>query len=365
MGLAEPAQLPTVVVGDIDRGGVFAAFYGTLALLDPRDQALISAFVINKFRGDIELLKPGIETLTRLTGRPTLGVVPWQLEVWLDSEDNVPYGLVRAPSPGEPEWLHVVVLRLPHTSNATDVDALASEPGVRVLFTAETRDLANADLIVIPGTKSTVDDLEWVIQRGFADAIRVHVAMGKPLIGLCGGFQMLVEQINDQVESGRTNVEGLGLLPLGVTFDSVKQVRRCSGVALGAPVSGYEIHHGYVADSSPEVRPFITLANGTHEGAISQDGNVFGTHWHGIFESDEFRGAFLREVARLAERGDAPNVPQIHYASTRQRMLDLLGDLVEEHLDTDALWKLIERGAPSDLPILRPALLHADTGLYS
>ncbi len=263
MGLAEPAQLPTVIVGDINRGGVFAAFYGTLALLDQRDQALVSAFVINKFRGSPDILQPGIETLAGLTGRPTIGIVPWQLDMWLDSEDTVPYGFVRAmPHVGD-EWLRVVVIRLPRISNATDIDAIAGESGISVLFTANPRDLATADLVVIPGTKSTVFDLEWIVQQGFADAIRKHAAAGGPVIGLCGGFQMLCKQIDDSVESGLTGVTGLGLFPFHVAFDSAKQVRRSTGIALGVPVSGYEIHHGYVTNPSPEVKPLITRADGS------------------------------------------------------------------------------------------------------
>jgi adenosylcobyric acid synthase len=208
------------VVGDIDRGGVFASFYGTLALLDRDDQALLSAFVINKFRGDRQLLQPGIDSLTALTGRPTLGVVPWHADVWLDAEDSLAYGRVLG-RPGPPrgrQWLRVAVVRLPRLSNATDVEALAGEPGVQVRLTVEPADLADADLVVLPGTKSTVDDLDWLRDNGLADAVTAHAAAGKPLLGICGGFQMLARRINDEVESNRGDVAGLGLLPVEVAF---------------------------------------------------------------------------------------------------------------------------------------------------
>ncbi len=358
MGLAVPAQLPTVVVGDINQGGVFAAFLGTLALLSPQDQALISGFVINKFRGNETILQPAIQTLKELTGRQTFGIMPWHADIWLDSEDSVPYGLVR-PSSG-PEWLRIAVIRLPHISNATDIDPLIAEPGVRVIFTTNPLDLANVDLVLIPGTKSTVNDLEWLIKQGLTDAILAHSAAGKPIMGVCGGFQMLGEQIDDLVESGRTAVAGLGLLQIRIEFSPAKCVQRTSGFALGTRISGYEIHHGYVSASSPDVKPFITYADGTHEGAVSPDGQIIGTHWHGIFDSDEFRNAFLRDVARLCKRENIPRGSQTHYMSVRQRSIDLLGDLVERHLDTDLLWELIEGGAPENLPILKTSLSMAD-----
>jgi adenosylcobyric acid synthase len=354
MGLAQAAQLPVVVVGDIDRGGVFAALYGTLALLDPADQALLSAFVINKFRGDPRLLQPGVDRLTALTGRPTLGVLPWNVDIWLDAEDSLAYGRVLG-RPGAPlgsEWLRVCVVRLPHISNATDAEALASEPGVQVRLTVEPAELADADLVVLPGTKSTVEDLDWLRERGLDRAVRRHVAADKPLLGICGGFQMLGRCIHDEVESRRGSVAGLGLLPVEVTFARDKAVGRSRGTAWGLPVRGYEIHHGYASYTEPGSAPLITLAGGVGEGTVSAAGTVFGTHWHGVFESDEFRRAFLTRAARLAGRVGFRVAPGTRFVAVRDRMLDLLGDLVEQHVDTGALWRLIERGAPGGLPYL-------------
>jgi adenosylcobyric acid synthase len=356
MGLARAAGLPVVLVGDIDRGGVFAALYGTVALLDAEDQALLSAFIINKFRGLPSLVAPAVDALTRFTGRPTLGMLPWNPDIWLDAEDSMAYGRVLG-RPGPPrgsEWLRVAVVHLPHLSNATDAEALASEPGVQVRFTVEPGELADSDLVVLPGTKSTVADLSWLRSTGLAGAITAWAQTGRPLVGICGGFQMLATRIRDDVESGRGEVAGLGLLPVAVEFAPDKTVARTSGTAWGEPVRGYEIHHGRVSEVAPGTTPLITLPDGSGEGAISGEGNVFGTHWHGAFESDGFRRAFLAKAAALAGRRGFRAAPDTTFAALRERYVDLLGDLVEEHLDTDALWRLIERGAPAGLPMLPP-----------
>jgi len=355
MGLARAAGLPVVVVGDIDRGGVFAALYGTLALLDEADQALVAGFVVNKFRGDRALLQPGLDALRRLTGRPAYGVLPWHVDLWLDAEDSLAYGrlLGRPAPPRGSEWLRVAVVRLPRISNATDAEALAAEPGVRVRLTVEPAELADADLVVLPGTKSTVDDLAWCRETGLAEAVVAHAGAGRPLLGICGGYQMLAERIHDDVESRRGTVRGLGLLPVDIGFAAEKTLARPAGTAFdGVPVRGYEIHHGQVSRSAPDLPPLIRLPGGAGEGARA--GNIFGTHWHGAFESDGFRRAFLGEVARLAGRHGFRVAPDFAFAALRERTLDLLGDLVEEHLDTGALWRLIERGAPAGLPFVPP-----------
>ena len=355
MGLARAAGLPVIVVGDIERGGFFAAAYGTLALLEPADQALVAGFVVNRFRGDRALLAGGIETLTRLTGRPTLGVLPWHLDVWLDAEDAVDYGRVLghpAPPVGT-QWLRVAVIRLPRISNATDAEALATEPGVAVRLTVEPGEIAGADLVVLPGSKQTVGDLDWLRERGLDRAIQAHVAAGKPLVGICGGFQMLARRIDDEVETGRRGVPGLGLLPVDIAFAPEKVLGRPTGTALGAPVSGYEIHHGYVARATSSLAPLIEQPGGPGEGAVS--GPVHGTHWHGTFENDGFRRRFLTRAARLAGRHGFTAAPDTCFAAVRERSLDLLGDLIEEHLDTDALAQLIEHGAPPDLPTVTTA----------
>ena len=352
MGLARAAGLPAIIVGDIDRGGVFAALFGTVALLSPEDQALVSGFVINKFRGDRGLLQPGLDMITAATGRPVHGVLPFHGDVWPDGEDSLAYGQVLG-RPGPPhgtEWLRVAVVRLPRLSNATDAEALAAEPGVRVRLTVEPAEIADADLVVLPGSKATVSDLAWLRRTGLADAVVRHAAAGKPVVGICGGLQMLSEVIHDEVESGAGTVPGLGLLPLAVTFGPRKTLARPAGTGLGAPVLGYEIHHGYVSGGEP--KPLLRYADGRPEGAIA--GNVCGTHWHGAFESDEFRRRFLTTAARQAGRLGFAVAPDTRFADVRERALDVLGDLVEEHLDTAALWRLIESGPPPGLPFVPP-----------
>jgi adenosylcobyric acid synthase len=354
MGLARHADLPTLVVGDIDRGGAFASFFGTLALLDAADQALVAGFVVNKFRGDLELLRPGLAMLTQITGRTTYGVLPWHPDLWLDGEDSLAYGrTVGRPAPQcGTEWLNVAVVRLPRISNATDIEALGAEPGVRVLLTVEPADLAAADLVVLPGSKSTVDDLVWLRATGLAEMIRCHARAGRPLLGICGGFQMLGRMIHDEVESGRGTVPGLGLLPTDIVFHHRKTVARVGGTGLGVPVAGYEIHHGQVSATEPDLPPLMTYADGRPEGAALH--NVYGTHWHGAFESDQFRRAFLTRVAEQAGRHGFHVAPDTGFAAAREATLDLLGDLVEEHLDTEAIWRLIESGPRAGLPFIAP-----------
>jgi adenosylcobyric acid synthase len=335
--LAREAGLATVVVADIDRGGTFASLFGTLAILSPEDQALISGFVINKFRGDRGLLAPGIDRLGELTGRPTLGVLPWIDGPAIDAEDSLALTRDRpelAALPGG-DSLDVVVLKLRYISNFTDVDALATEPGVRVRFSTSAADIERADLVVIPGTKATVEDLA----RLPAAAL---VARRGPILGICGGYQMLGEQITDAVESGRGTVSGLGLLPVSTVFAADKLLTNRSGTSRFGPVEGYEIRHGRVTRHGGQ--PLI----GEDEGAVS--GEVIGTSWHGVLEHDSFRRALLGWVA---DRRGRRFVPGTHtFAALRAARLDALGDLVTDHLDTAALSDLIEGGAPPDLPTI-------------
>ncbi|MEU4803438.1 cobyric acid synthase [Actinosynnema sp. NPDC023587] len=351
MGLARAADLPVLVVGDIDRGGVFAHLFGTVALLDPADQALVAGFVVNKFRGDPALLEPGLRQLHELTGRPVLGVLPWREELWLDAEDSLSYaadGVIGRPSPPRgDQWLRVAVVRLPRISNATDVEALAAEPGVSVRFVTEPSRLADADLVVLPGSKATAADLAWLRATGLADAIIRHDG---PVLGICGGFQMLGGRIEDEVESRAGVVAGLGLLDVDFRFAAAKTLHRPHGSALGEPVRGYEIHHGQVVRRSGD--GLVVLPDGTPEGVLA--GRVAGTHWHGLLENDAFRRAFLRWAAGHAGRDGFRPAPDTDFAGQREAQLDLLGDLVTEHLDLTAVRALVERGAPAGLPVVPP-----------
>ena len=353
MGLARAAGLPVIVTGDIDRGGVFAAMYGTLALLSPEDQALICGFVINKFRGAPELLDSGLTMLRQLTGRPVYGVLPWQEGLWLDAEDSLslPSSTHGYSTTVDHDFLRVAVVRLPRISNFTDVDALAAEPGVLVRFAASPADLADADLVVLPGSRATVSDLAWLRDRGLAAAVIERARAGRPVLGICGGYQMMAGQIEDEVESCRGVVDGLGLLPVRVRFGAEKILGRPRGSALGAPVAGYEIHHGIAEVTDPAgygTEPFL---DGCRRGP------VWGTSWHGALENDEFRRLFLAEVAALAGRDFTP-APGISFAAIREERLDVLADLVTAHLDTAALSRLIEGGPVPGLPALVTSLNH-------
>jgi len=264
-------------------------------------------------------------------------------------------------------WLRVAVPRLPRISNATDVEALAIEPGVAVRYVTEPSRLADADLVLLPGSKSTVADLDWLRATGLADAVLAHAAAGRPVLGICGGYQMLARRIVDGVESARGAVAGLGLLDLDVEFEPAKHLARPAGRALGHPVTGYEIHHGRVVSSAES--PLITgVAGGAGEGSGegpdegedegsgegagegADAGLVLGTHWHGLLENDGFRRALLD---RVAPSGFVP-AADTRFADVRAAQLDLLGDLVERYLDTDAVWRLIEHGAPAGLPFVPP-----------
>ncbi len=352
MGLARAARLPVIVVGDIDRGGVFAALYGTLALLEPADQALVAGFVINKFRGAAELLEPGVRMLCELTARQPFGIIPWRQGLWLDAEDSLALpaagdALVGGASAaaGDGDVLRVAVVRLPRISNFTDIDALASEPGVLVRFADRPAELADADLVVLPGSRATVADLGWLRARGLAGVIARRARRGQPVLGICGGYQMLAGEISDEVESRAGVVPGLDLLPVRVEFAPQKRLRTCRATAGGVPVTGYEIHHGVVTVHDDGADAFT---GGCRVGC------VWGTSWHGLLENDEFRRMFLAEVAARAGR-DFTTAPDTEFAAIREARLDVLGDLVGENLDTTAVCRLIESGPPAGLPVIGPA----------
>jgi adenosylcobyric acid synthase len=356
MGLARARRLPVLVIGDIDRGGVFAAFYGTVALLEAADQALISGFVVNKFRGDRALLTPGLDQITALTQRPVLGVLPYLTGIWLDAEDAVavegPYGGRTAGAPPGTDILRVAVVRLPRISNFTDVDALAMEPGVALRYVTTPPELADADLVVLPGTKATVADLAWLRSRGLDAALAARAAAGQPILGICGGYQMLGSAIDDSVESGTGQVDGLGILPVRTRFAGEKTLGRPAGYAFGARVTGYEIHHGQV-----EVAGGDGWFTAKPHGGVALDGcragATRGTLWHGVLENDSFRRAYLTETARLAGRRFEV-APDVCFAAARQAQFDKLADAVGEHLDTDAIWQLITGGPTPGLRGLPP-----------
>jgi adenosylcobyric acid synthase len=331
MGLARRFDLPVVVVGDIDRGGVLAAMFGTLALLESDDQALIAGWIVNKFRGDRALLEPGLRTLAERTGRPVLGVLPWLDGVWIDAEDALAVAGWQRDAAVFGRSLRVAVVRFPRTSNATDVDALAAEPGVTVTLTADPDTVLDADIVVLPGSRATVEDLNWLHTNGIAGAVASRADSGRPVLGICGGYQMLARTIHDDVESRSGEVKGLALLPTTVRFGPDKVLGTPRASWRGHEVSAYQIHHGTVVAES-EVESFL-------DGC--RQGSVWGTTWHGAFENDGFRRAWLTQAASQAGVPWYPVRGAPGFAALREDMLDRLADAITQHLDTTALLALI------------------------
>jgi adenosylcobyric acid synthase len=346
--VAAEAALPAVLVGDIDRGGVFASLYGTLALLPPERRRLVRGLVINKLRGDPSLLRPGLEDLERRSGVPCLGVLPFTHGLSLDAEDSLALAGPR-PSPAGPpagESLDVAAVHLPRMANFTDLDALSLEPGVGIRLVETAAALGDPDLVIVPGSKATVADLAWLRSRGLDRVLGVARDRGTAVLGLCGGYQMLGRVILDDVESGLGKVEGLGWLDVATTFhpDKVTRQRRGWSQVAGSThrVSGYEIHHGQ-PETGPGVEPFIHLddAYGAGpEGAADPSGGVLGTSLHGLFEEDGWRAAFLSEVGRRRGRRFRP--AGVSFGSARHAQFDRLADLLEVHLDMRAMEAIME-----------------------
>ena len=334
LGFARAVGAPVIVVGDIDRGGVFASLVGTVALLEPEDQQHVEGFVVNRFRGDRSLLEPGLEMLEALTGRPTLGVIPHVAGLGVDEEDHLDEVAYRDPgAPVGDDVLRVAVVRFPRSSNLTDLDPLAAEPGVVIRFVTRPQEILDADLVVLPGTRATVEDLTWLRDRGIDRALGRHVAAGRGLLGICGGYQMLGVSIDDRVESERGTVEGLGLLPVATTFGTEKVLARPRRTLDdGTVVTGYEIRHGVVHRRGGA--PLFA-----DEGC--RLGPVGGTSWHGLFENDDLRRSFLVDAALRAGRSFVPSL-RTRFADIRESRFERLADLIADHLDTDALLRIIE-----------------------
>ena len=360
--MAQAANANCLLVGDIDRGGVFASLFGTLALLEPDERKLFKGFVINKLRGYPELLKPGVEMMEQRLGIPCAGVVPHLPNLGLEDEDGV--AIEDRPAAGR-IWremsrdisplrrLRVGVITLPHISNFTDFDALAAEPSVALAFVERPGDLDRADVLILPGTKQTVDDLDWLIQHGFVEAIRKHHAANKLALGLCGGLQMLGLELSDPAGVENRGVprecEGLGLLAVRTVLGREKITRQVTGELSaeaglweGPGFSGYEIHMGET-ERSGAAQPFARLrtCDGVEwlDGAVSTSGQVFGTYVHGIFDHDAFRHSFL-DWAR-ARFNLAPAEPKVFSAAERDARLNRWADHLRSSLRLDLIRDLI------------------------
>jgi len=354
--VARAAGLPAIIVGDIDRGGVFAALYGTVALLPADLRAQVGGFVINKFRGDPSLLGDGLAELERRTGVPTFGVVPWLHDVALDAEDSLALdGLPPRPAASPVAGsLDVAAVRFPRLSNFTDLDALAIEPGVGVRLVANAAGLGQPDLVILPGTKATVADLEWLRGTGLDRAVAAAAAGGSLVLGICGGYQMMGTAIIDpeHVESDRGCVAGLGWLEVTTRFEPAKLTRQRRGRALGHRLAGYEIHHGLVSPTGgpPGVAsstiPWIALddvyGTGGDGAGDPLTGPFLGTTLHGLLEADGFRAAFLSAVAARRHSSWVP--AGVSFVAAREAQWDRLADALEASLDVEALVRLIAAG---------------------
>jgi adenosylcobyric acid synthase len=354
MFVAEAADCRVVLVGDIDRGGVFAAFVGTLELLEPHERARIGAFLVNKFRGDVSLLEPGLRFLEKRTGVPVLGVLPYLRHLRVADEDSVSLEeRLRRPRAGADE-VEIAVVRLPRIANHDDFQPLEAEPGVVVRFVEDPRDLVGADLVVLPGTKSTVADLRWLRESGMAAAVVARARRGGLVLGICGGCQMLGGHIEDPhgVESSEASTEGLGLLAIDTHFARDKRTRQVLARSVaptflactaGPTLTGYEIHMGRIdrGSDAPGIFAIESRSASTdrdEDGAASPDGTVVGTMIHGLFENAELRRRLangLRERKGLARHDDAGP------AALQPDEFDRLARVLRENVDVPLLLRLL------------------------
>jgi adenosylcobyric acid synthase len=338
--LAARAGVNAVLVADIDRGGMLAAAYGTIALVPPELRDHIGGIVVNRFRGDLALLEPGLELLEERTGVPVLGVVPY-LPGALDAEDSLDIHETAASSP---RALVVAVMRTPRISNFTDLEPLAAEPDVDVRFATRPDQLAGADVLVLAGSRAVAADLVWLRETGLADAVARSDAV---VLGVCGGYQILGERIVDDhgVEGEPGTVAGLGLLPVTTRFAADKTTRVRRGGALGCDVTGYEIRHGAPRRTGGDGWVSLDDEYGTEDEGATVDGRVFGTSLHGLFENDAFRRAFLRRAA--ARKGRELRLGSATFASLRARYHNAVADALEARLDLDRIAALVAASAPA------------------
>lgn len=332
MGFAEAVDCPVLLIADINRGGVFAHLVGTLELLSPTEQARVKGFIINRFRGDIALLQPGLDWLEARTGKPVVGVLPYVMDLHLEAEDGIDQRQIDKAA----QVLKVLVPVLPRISNHTDFDPLRLHPQVDLQFIGPGQPIPAADLIILPGSKSVRSDLAYLRANGWDTAVARHLRYGGKVLGICGGLQMLGEQVHDPLglEGAAGSSDGLGLLAFSTTLEEEKQLRNVRGRLLleDAEVSGYEIHAG-VTTGDALSNAAVILEDGRRDGAQSADGQILGTYLHGLFESPAACSALLRWAG-------LQDVQSVDYHALRERDIERLADLVENHLDTDLLRKL-------------------------
>lgn len=343
MGMAKMADAPVILVADIDRGGVFASAYGTIKLLPVEDQERFCGIVINKFRGDVDILKPGLTMLEDLTGKPVLGVIPME-KIDVDDEDSLSDRLNQKTIT---EGIDVAVIRLPHISNFTDFSAFELIDGVSLRYVTDKKELGDPDLILLPGTKNTMGDMEWLIESGLEGAI-IRAARTTRVIGICGGFQLLGKEMHDPdgVEHGG-DMRGLGLLDTKTIFKEAKTRTRIHGHISeehniynldNLSVEGYEIHMG-TTENLGEAIPMITLEDGRTDAYMTKDGRVWGSYLHGIFDNEDLVFALVQDI--MKEKGINPAENHLSIAEYKEIQYNKLADLIRNSLDMDAIYKVL------------------------
>lgn len=346
MGMAKMADAPVLLCGDIDRGGVFASLYGTVALLEPEEQARIKGLIVNKFRGDVTILEPGVRMLEKLTNKPVVGVVPY-LSVDVDDEDSLTERFHRK---GKAAAIDIAVIRLPRISNFTDFNALERIESVSVRYVGSVGELGRPDLILLPGTKNTMDDLKWLRECGLESAILKHAAQGGAVIGICGGYQMLGESLSDPdgVEAGG-EMRGMGLLPTRTVFLGDKTRTRVEGVVQqvsgvfsglkGARFEGYEIHMGETTAPGGTCFAALSGSDGEKKDGLSQ-GNVLGSYVHGIFDRAEFARGVVNCLLR--SKGLAEEADGVDWDGYKEQQYDKLADGVRRSMDMERIYRILD-----------------------
>lgn len=333
MGFAEAVDCPVLLVADIDRGGVFAHLVGTLALLSESEQARVQGFIVNRFRGDIGLLQPGLDWLEERTGKPVIGVLPYLHGLHLEAEDAISREKVEATG----ESLRVVVPVLPHISNHTDFDPLRLHPQINFSWVVPGKVPPAADLVILPGSKNVRNDLDWLRAQGWEAYLERHLRYGGKLMGICGGLQMLGQAVHDPlgIEGAPGSSAGLGYLDYTTTLQPHKQLHNVQGrlAQTHEPVSGYEIHAG-VSEGGGLLHPFAQLDDGRSDGAISGDGQVMATYLHSVFEVPEALSALLKWAGLRAPQA-------FDYHALREQNLERLADTLESHLDMKAIMQIL------------------------
>jgi adenosylcobyric acid synthase len=355
MGMAEIADCPVILVGDIDKGGVFASLIGTLELLSREEKKRIKGFIINKFRGDIRLLEPGLDFLEKKTGLPVIGVIPYFKDLYLQEEDGVSVEKVTlSPKKGE---IKIAVLFLPHISNFTDFDALEKEPEVEFRYIRSGNPIPASDLIIIPGSKNTIGDLAYLRKSQYDKAILKHRQRGGYIIGICGGYQMLGRLISDpfKIETNRENIAGLGLLNVETTIEKEKVTSQVEARVFrkdllqwkSGKIFGYEIHMGRT-ERRTNILPIFTIVKKEdrnvwiEDGAISKDGKVWGTYIHGIFDNDEFRAGFINHLRKRKGLHPLSKSDILHYHQVKGEGFNNLERGLRENLDMDSIYRILK-----------------------